>query len=222
MRSFDEILAIAAGRKGGAEAVLAGAVLPLDAGALAAIADDRWLAAMARGIFQAGISWKVVEAKWPGIEEAFDGFDPGRVAMIEGDRLDALVQDRRVIRSGPKIVAIRDNAVFVQQVSRESGGFGRRIADWPAGDFAGLLAWLGREGSRLGGNTGSYMLRHMGKESYILTTDVVARLVAEGVIAGPPGSAKAMRAVQAAFDIWRAQSGQPFNVISRVLAQSIG
>lgn len=222
MRSFDEILAIAAGRKGGAEAVLAGAVLPLDAGALAAIADDRWLAAMARGIFQAGISWKVVEAKWPGIEDAFDGFDPGRVAMIEGDRLDALVQDRRVIRSGPKIVAIRDNAVFVQRVSRESGGFGRRIADWPVGDFAGLLAWLGREGSRLGGNTGSYMLRHMGKESYILTTDVVARLVAEGVIAGPPGSAKAMRAVQAAFDTWRAQSGQPFNVISRVLAQSIG
>ena len=117
MRSFDEILAIAVDRKGGVANVMAGVMQPLGAAALAAIPDDRWLAAMARGIFQAGISWKVVEAKWAGIEAAFDGFDPGRVAMIEGDRLDALVSDPRVIRSGPKIVAIRDNAVFIQQVT---------------------------------------------------------------------------------------------------------
>ena len=222
MRRFDEILAIAAERKGGAEAVLAGAAQPLGADALAAIPDDRWLAAMARGIFQAGISWKVVEAKWPEIEAAFDGFDPGRVAMYEGERIDALVSDRRVIRSGPKIVAIRDNAVFVQEVARQSGGFGRRIADWPVTDFAGLLVWLSKNGSRLGGATGAYMLRHMGKESYVLGPDVVARLVAEGVIEGQPSSAKAMAAVQAAFNHWRDESGQPLNVISRVLAQSIG
>ncbi len=222
MRTFGEILAIAAERKGGAAAVLAGASAPLAPEALAAIPDDRWLAVMARGIFQAGISWKVVEAKWPGIEAAFEGFVPGRVAMIEGDRLEALLGDTRVIRSGAKIVAIRDNAVFVQEVARESGGFGRRIADWPAEDFAGLLGWLGRNGSRLGGSTGAYMLRHMGKESFTLGPDVVARLVEEGVISGPPGSARAMAAVQAAFNQWRAQSGQPLNVISRVLAQSIG
>jgi 3-methyladenine DNA glycosylase Tag len=222
MRRFDEILAIAAERKGGASAVLAGATQPLGPEALAAIPDDRWLAAMARGIFQAGISWKVVETKWPGIEAAFDGFDPGHVAMYEGERIDALVSDTRVIRSGPKIVAICDNAVFVQAVARESGGFGRRIADWPVEDFAGLLGWLGKNGSRLGGSTGAYMLRHMGKESYVLGPDVVARLVAEGVIDTAPTSAKSMAAVQAAFNQWRAESGQPLNVISRVLAQSIG
>lgn len=222
MRRFDEILAIAAERKGGASAVLAGATQPLGPEALAAIPDDRWLAAMARGIFQAGISWKVVEAKWPGIEAAFGGFDPGYVAMIEGERLEALLGDPRVIRSGAKIVAIRDNAVFVQVVARESGSFGRRIADWPNEDFAGLLGWLSREGSRLGGTTGQYMLRQMGKDSYILTRDVVARLQEEGVISGAPGSAKAMAAVQAAFNRWRAESGQSFNVISRVLARSIG
>lgn len=222
MRSYAEILTIAAERKGGVAEVLAGATRPRPASEIAAIPDDRWLAAMARGIFQAGISWKVVEAKWPGIEAAFDGFDPGRVAMIEGDRLDSLVSDTRVIRSGPKIVAIRDNAVFIQEVARESGGFGRRIADWPNEDYAGLIGWMGKNGSRLGGTTGQYLLRHMGKESYILTNDVVARLQAEGVIDAAPGSARAMKAVQAAFDAWRAESGEPFNVISRVLAQSIG
>lgn len=222
MRTFAEILAIAANRKGSEEAVLVAAPVPKSAEALAAIPDDRWLAAMARGIFQAGISWKVVENKWPGIEEAFLGFDPGRVSMMEGEAIDRLVGDTRVIRSGPKIVAIRDNAVFVREVAAEAGSFGRRIADWPTEDFAGLLEWLGRNGSRLGGTTGQYMLRHMGKDSFILSRDVVARLVEEGVIDGAPGSKKAMAAVQAAFNAWVKESGRSLTTISRVLAQSIG
>lgn len=222
MRSFAEILQIAADRKGGVEAVLADVPKARTADELAAIPDDRWLAQMARGIFQAGISWAVVEAKWPGIEDAFHQFDTGRVAMIEGDALDDLLMDTRVIRSGPKIVAIRDNAVFIRRVAADSGSFGRRVGDWPSSDFAGLLAWLSAEGSRLGGATGPYMLRAMGKDSFILSQDVTARLVAEGVIEGPATSAKAMRAVQAAFNGWAAESGQGLTTISRVLAQSVG
>ena len=44
MRSYDEILAIAAGRKEGVDAVLEGIPVPRSADALAAIPDDRWLA----------------------------------------------------------------------------------------------------------------------------------------------------------------------------------
>jgi 3-methyladenine DNA glycosylase Tag len=222
MRRFEEILDIAAERKGSVEAVLAAVPVVRSADDLAAIPDDRWLAKMAQYIFQAGISWAVVEAKWPQIEEAFHGFDTGRVAMIEGEALDALLSDRRVIRSGAKIVAIRDNAVFIRAVSAAHGGFGRRIADWPASDFVGLLTWLAKEGSRLGGSTGPYALRAMGKESFVLSQSVLARLQAEGVIDGPATSAKALRAVQAAFNTWAAESGQSLTTISRVLAQSIG
>lgn len=222
MRSFKEILDIAAARKGSVARVLEGASVPLAAEDLAAVPDDRWLACMARGIFQAGISWKVVENKWPGIEAAFGGFDPGRVSMMDDRWFDALLADPRVIRSGPKIAAIRDNATFIRSVAAEHGSFGRRVGDWPGSDFSGLLQWLGRNGSRLGGSTGAYVLRFMGKDGYILSTDVVARLVAEGVIDGPPGSRKAQAAVQAAFDRWQAESGLPLGTISRVLAQSIG
>lgn len=217
MRPFAEILAIAAARKGGAEAVLAGAMPAKTAEELAAIPDDRWLAQMAKGIFQAGISWSVVQAKWPGIEAAFHGFAPGRVALIEGDELDALLSDTRVIRSGAKIVAIRDNAVELAL----NPGFGRLVADWPVADFAGLLAHLTGRFSRMGGNTGAYMLRFMGKEGYVLSPDVVARLQAEGVIAGPATSARAMQAAQQAFNQWQSESGLTLNQISRVLAQSI-
>jgi 3-methyladenine DNA glycosylase Tag len=142
--------------------------------------------------------------------------------MMSDDRFDAYLKDRRVVRSPPKIRAIQENAVFIQEVSAEAGSFGRKIGDWPSEDFYGLTQWLKKEGSRLGGATGSYMLRFLGKDSYILSRDVVARLIAEGVIDKPPTSQKAMRAVQDAFNTWSAQSGQPLTVISRVLAQSIG
>ena len=222
MRTFEEILAIAAERHGGREAALANIPEPLSPEQIAAQPDARFLAAMARGIFQTGISWSVVDAKWPGIEEAFHGFDPARVAMIEGDAFDALLSDTRVIRSGPKLAAIRDNAVFVTEVASEAGSFARKIADWPVAEFDALLDWLKRSGSRLGGNTGAYMLRAVGKDGYVLSRDVVGRLIAEGVIDKPPTSRRALAAVQAAFNTWAEESGQPYTTISRVLARSIG
>ncbi|MCT4372061.1 DNA-3-methyladenine glycosylase I [Yangia mangrovi] len=222
MRTFDEILAIAAERHGGQEAALAGIPAPLSPDEIAMQPDARFLAAMARGIFQAGISWSVVEAKWPGIEEAFHGFEPARVAMIEGDAFDALLSDTRVIRSGPKLAAIRDNAAFLTEVAAEAGSFARKIADWPVTEFDALLDWLKRSGARLGGNTGAYMLRTMGKDGYVLSRDVVGRLNAEGVIDKPPSSRKALAAVQEAFNTWAEDSGLPHTTISRVLARSIG
>lgn len=222
MRTYDEILQIAADRKGGQDAVLADIPTPLTADALAAIPDDRWLAAMAKGIFQAGISWTVVNNKWPGIEEAFDHFAIGRTALMSEDRLDELLADTRIIRSPPKVEAIQHNAVLIEETAADVGSFGRKIGDWPTQDFAGLLDWLKKEGQRLGGNTGAYMLRFMGKDGFLMSDDVVARLIEEGVIDGPPTSKRSLTAVQGAFNIWADQSGQPLTTISRVLAQSIG
>ncbi|BBU55487.1 DNA-3-methyladenine glycosylase [Mameliella alba] len=221
MRTYEEILDLAADRKGGRAAVLAEMPPVLDADALAAIPDDRWLAQMARGIFQAGISWQVVENKWPGIEEAFHGFDVGRAAMMSEDWFDDLLADPRIVRSPPKVQAIQQNAVFIQEAAAEAGSFGRKVGDWPAEDFAGLLDWMKTNGARLGGATGAYTLRFLGKESYIMSPSVVARLVAEGVVDKAPTSKKAMQAVQAAFNTWKDQSGENLTVISRVLAQSV-
>ena len=69
-----------------------------------------YLEVMSKAVFQAGISWQVVEAKWPTIREALDGFDAETVAAYDDERLDALTQDPRVIRSRPKLNAIVHNA----------------------------------------------------------------------------------------------------------------
>jgi len=221
MRSFDDILAIAAERKGGAQAVLADIDLPKSPDELATIPDDRWLSMFSRGIMSAGISWKMVENKWPEIEEAFHGFDVGRVSMMSDEWFDDLMSDRRIIRSAQKVQAVAHNAAFIREVAETHGNFGRVVGDWPNSDFIGLLAWLKAEGSRLGGATGAYALRRRGRDGFILSRDVVGRRIAEGVIDRAPTSIKAKAAVQAAFDEWAAQSGRSLTEISRVLAQSI-
>ncbi len=217
MRHFDEILDIAADRKGGRGAVLDRIELPKPRDEIAAISGDRFLASFAEGIFQTGLAWTVVKNKWPDILEAFHGFDVGRVAMMSDDWFYDLVEDKRVIRSAPKIRAIQENAVMIQ----EAEDFGAFIADWPTDDFAGLVLWLKKNGSRLGGSTGAYALRRLGVDSFLLSRDVVARLIAEGVIDKPPTSQKAMSAVQEAFNTWAEQSGRSLTEISRVLGQSI-
>lgn len=220
MRSFEEIFAIAAERKGGADVVEAMLEQPLTVDALAAIPDDRWLARMAQCIFNAGFNWKVVEAKWDGFEAAFEGFDPNRVAMFSDDDLARLASDERIVRHGGKIRSVHENAVFVTDLAREHGSAARFFADWPENDYVGLLEVLKKRGSRLGGNTGQYFLRFMNRDSFILSKDVVARLIAENVIDKPPTSKAAMIKVQQAFNHWREESARSLKEISRVLAMS--
>ncbi|MDJ0613747.1 MAG: hypothetical protein QNJ29_08710 [Rhizobiaceae bacterium] len=78
-----------------------------------------------------------------------------------------------------------------------------------------------KHGSGLGGNTGQYFLRMMGKDSFILSRDVTARLIAEGIVDKNPISKKALTQVQQAFNTWMDQSGRGLTEISRVLAMSV-
>jgi len=221
MRSFDEIFAIAAERKGGTDAVEAQLPRLPRPDELAAIGDDRVLAGMTRAIFQAGFSWKVIDAKWPGFEEAFEGFVPVRWKFMSDDDLDELLKDKRIVRNGAKITTVRDNAILICDLEDEYGSAAKCIADWPMEDFVGLLEMLKKRGSRLGGNTGPYFLRFLGKDGWVLGRDGVAALIREGVVDKEPTGKGAMRAVQEAFNIWAAESGRSFAHISRVLAMSI-
>ncbi|MCI5073936.1 DNA-3-methyladenine glycosylase I [Oricola sp.] len=222
MRSFDEIFAIAAERKGGRDQLEALLEPPSGETDLAAIPDDRWLSCATKCIFNAGFNWKVVEAMWPGFEEVFHGFDIGWCSMLNDEEIAGLASDTRIVRHGGKIRAVQENAVFLRDLAAEHGSAARFFADWPVSDQAGLLELLKKRGSRLGGNTGQYFLRFMGKDSYVLSRDVIARLVAEGVVDKAPTSRGAMAKVQAAFNTWQEQSGRSVKEISRTLAMSVG
>ncbi len=221
MESIRKIYDRAAKRKGGEaalEEMLAGA--DQHARDIAKLGDDRILSEFSKRVFQSGFNWKVVENKWPDFETAFHGFDIGRNALMSDDDLDRHLANKGIVRHAAKIMSVRDNAVFLSDLAKEHGSAARFFADWPAEDHVGLLEVMKKRGSRLGGATGQYALRFLGRESYILSPSVLASLIAAGVVDKAPTSKGALAAVQAAFNAWKAESGWSLTRLSRVLALS--
>ncbi|MDX8522291.1 DNA-3-methyladenine glycosylase I [Mesorhizobium dulcispinae] len=223
MADFQKIRARAAKRKGGEEA-LASLLGPMpDNAAVSKVPDDRILSTMAERIFAAGFVWRVIEQKWPGFEEAFLGFEPKRLLFQPDDFWHELASDKRIVRNPQKIKSVRDNAAFVDRVSKEHGGFGKFLAKWPADDQVGLTAYLGKHGSRLGGNTGQYFLRWLEWDTFVVSSDMAAALRDAGLdIAESPTSKRDLDKIQAQINQWSAETGLPRRHISRILAMSIG
>ncbi len=223
MADFYRIRARAAKRKGG-EAVLTSLLGPWpDNAAVGKITDDRILSTMAERVFAAGFVWRVIEQKWPGFEEAFLHFEPKRLLFQPDDFWHDLTADKRIVRNPQKIKSVRDNAAFVERVSKEHGSFGKFLAQWPADDQVGLMAWLGKHGSRLGGNTGQYFLRWLEWDAFVISADMGAALRDAGLdIAESPTSKKDLGKIQAQINQWSEETGLPRRHISRILAMSIG
>ena len=85
------------------------------------------------------------------------------------------------------------------------------------------MAYLGKHGSRLGGNTGQYFLRWLGWDCFILSNDMVLALRDAGleisreadIEEGPGGH-------PGQINRWAKKTGLPRAHISRILAMSIG
>jgi 3-methyladenine DNA glycosylase Tag len=111
-----------------------------------------YLEAMTRIVFSSGMSWRVVEAKWSGIREAFSDFQPERVARMTAKDVDRLAKDTRVIRNVPKLEATVLNAKEVVAIGKAPGGFkGYLRSLGPAPEAAAALKkrfrYLGDHGS---------------------------------------------------------------------------
>lgn len=223
MRDFKKVEELAAGHKGGPKQLeqLLGEVHPGQE-SLDGMSDDRLLALFSKHVFSTGLNWKVIENKWPGFEEVFLGFDPNRLAMLPDEAYEAMLADTRIVRHGAKIMSTRDNAIWFVKLAKEHGSAVKFFARWPASDQIGLMEIMKKDGSRLGGNIGTYSLRHAGKDGFILTRDVCTALVREGVVDKVTGSKKCLTAVQDAFNTWHEQTGRTYTELSRILAMSVG
>jgi len=223
MKRFATIRARAAKRKGGDAAL--DALLPKvkSAAALARMKDDRVLSDMTKRIFSAGFAWSVIEKKWPDFEAAFLGFEPKPLLAQPDEFWEHLASDPRIVRNAQKIMAVRANAQFISDIAKEHGSFGKFLAAWPATDQVGLLDVLAKKGARLGGSSGQFFLRFIGKDCFVLSMDVVACLRDAGLdIADNPSSKKDLRKIQEQFNAWIEETGLPLTHLSRICAMSIG
>lgn len=194
----------------------------LSAQELARLGNDRYLSAMSQRVFQAGMQHSVVDAKWPAFEQVFDGFDPQAMARLGPDDIERHMQNPALIRHRAKLETIAANACFILDVCQEQGaGFGHFIADWPVSDIVGLWRVLGQRGARLGGRSAAGFLRLVGKDTFLLTSHVVERLVRAGVVTRTPGSQRDLQAVQDVFNALQQASGRPLCQLSALLALSI-
>jgi len=117
-----------------------------------------YLEALAHAMFQAGISWRVVEAKWPGIKEALHGFDPERLARLDPADVDALMEDTRLIRNRAKLESLVDNAQTMLELDAEHNGFRRYLRS--LGGYDETVGDLKRQ-FRFLGDTGAYYFLHV-------------------------------------------------------------
>ena len=218
MADFAKIRARAAKRKGG-DAVLQSLLGAMpDNAAIANVPDSRILSTIAERVFAAGFVWRVIEQKWPGFEEAFLGFEPKRLLFQPDDFWHALASDKRIVRNPQKIRSVRDNAVFVERVSKEHGA----LASWPAGPPPTRLAdGLSRQ-ARQPARRHTAIHSWLGWDCFILSNTVLALRVAGLEIGDKPESKRDLAVIQDQLNRRDKETGLPRRHISRILAMSIG
>jgi DNA-3-methyladenine glycosylase I len=117
---------------------------------------------LTKAVFQAGMSWQVVESKWDGFRKAFLDFDPKRVARLTPKQIDKITKDPGVIRNTRKILATVDNADTMVSLDTEHGGFKKYLRSH--GGFEETASDLRREFSFLGDFGAYYFLYVVGEK----------------------------------------------------------
>lgn len=95
--------------------------------------DRRWFEFLILEGAQAGLSWDTILKKREHYRRAFAGFDAGRVARFDSQRVRALMRNPGIVRNRLKIGAAVSNAKAFLIVQREFGSFDRYIWQFVGG-----------------------------------------------------------------------------------------
>lgn len=222
MEKFATIYQRACERKGGELNLLSLISSPLNDSELKSVTDAQWLEAFTKKVFQSGFYWSVINNKWPGFKEVFWQFDIQAILMMSPEQLEEKASDERIVRNFKKVQTVPSNAFMIYDLALQHGSFASFVADWPVDNIIGLWEVLKKQGARLGGNTGPYALRAMGKDTFILSRDIEAYLRANKVIDGGLHTKKSLKAAQTFFNELASQSGWSLQALSQLVAYGVG
>ena len=77
--------------------------------------------------FQAGLSWITGLKKREAFRKAFDNFDVTKVSEYDEEKINALLENKDIIRSRGKITAAINNAKIFIEIQKEFGSFSNYI-----------------------------------------------------------------------------------------------
>ncbi|MCL2829020.1 MAG: DNA-3-methyladenine glycosylase I [Oscillospiraceae bacterium] len=86
---------------------------------------------------QAGLAWITVLKKRAAYREAFDGFDPKKVARYDEAKIEALMANEGIIRNRLKINAAITNAKQFLDIVKQYGSFDKFI--WAYVDYTPII-----------------------------------------------------------------------------------
>jgi len=92
--------------------------------------DAEYFEKMSKTLFSSGLSWEMVEKKWPGFHKAFAGFAPRRVAEMDEKDVKVLMGNGSIVRNERKIRATIHNANEVLNVKIKYGSFSQYLASF--------------------------------------------------------------------------------------------
>lgn len=217
---FEAIEERARERLGGFAELAARLPRPKSAEELRAIPDNRYLSQMSLQVLRVEFKPSLVDVNWQAIEDLFMGFEPTRVQALTDKELEGLARADRATGNQAKLRSIRDNARALLRLADEKSSMGAFLADWPGDDIVGLWSDLAKRFARLSGKTGPYFLRMAGKDTFILTRDVIKALNHWDAFVGIPRTKAARTQIQEIFNTWVHATSRPLCQISAILALS--
>jgi len=113
--------------------------------------DDAYYENMTRVIFLAGLSWRMIDEKWPNFKKAFNNFSIAEVVKFDEEDIKRLMSDGGIVRNRAKITAAINNAKQFQNIKREHGSFQSYLDSLDkSNNYALVIKELGKKFSRLG------------------------------------------------------------------------
>ena len=120
-----------------------------------------YLAVMSRAAFQAGLSWAAIDRQWAGLNVAFDGFVPRKVARYGEKDVRRIMAYPRILHSERKIRATIANAQTLLALDRDHGGFRKYLHSHDS--YEKLTADLRRRFKFMGDISAYYFLYRVGE-----------------------------------------------------------
>jgi 3-methyladenine DNA glycosylase Tag len=127
--------------------------------------DDAYFENMARVIFLAGLSWKMIDRKWENFKKAFKNFSIDEVAMFDEEDLKRLMNNSSIVRNRAKILATINNAKQFQKIKKEFGSFQSFLDSLDkSNNYAVVIKTLGNRFDRLGPSSARLFLYSVGED----------------------------------------------------------